>query len=466
MIVQNPERPEFVGVVGAGTMGAGIALLAARSGYRVVLVDAQPAALDRARARLERDGAPDRVTFAGDVQALAAAAVVIEAVPEERELKRAVFAQLERVVAPGALLATNTSALGVAEIGANLQRPERFLGLHFFNPPAAMKLVEIVRTAHTGEDAVARAQTFVASLDRTGIVVGDTAGFIVNRVARPFYLQALRARERGVADAATIDALARGAGFPMGPFALMDLIGLDVNWAVSSAVYARLGAERLRPHPSQARLIDAGRLGRKTGGGFFDYAPGAIAPAPATLAFPERGAAVAATVLDPDGVLAPLAERAQRNGAAIRSIASVDALGEGDAPVVYDAYRFTAAALGGADRAAFGIGVLGPLEDQTALEVIGNRAAATTVLAPFFVQSGVAAVPIADVPGRFVGACVASVINEAVYARAEDVAGEAEIDRAMQLGVRYPRGPFAWLERIGRPRVAAMLEQLAAEDRA
>jgi 3-hydroxybutyryl-CoA dehydrogenase len=454
-------------------MGAGIAFLAARSGYPVILVDALPAALERAALRLERDaqraGAaelPARITYARSIAELAATSIVIEAVPEELDLKRDVFAQLERAVGADTVIATNTSALGVAEIGARLQRPDRFLGLHFFNPPAAMPLVEIVRAPWTGESVLARARAFVATLERTGIVVADTAGFIVNRIARPFYLQALRARELGVADAATLDALARGAGFPMGPFALMDLIGLDVNGAVSRAVYERLGAERLRPHPAQARLIDAGLFGRKTGRGFFSYAPGAVAPPVATIAFAARGAAGPLTVLDPDGVLEPLVVRAEQNGAAVRRAATVDALPDDAAPVVYDAYRFRASELRGSGRPVLGIGVLGPLDDQSAIEVIDDpgRAAAADVLAPLFAGSSIAALAIADVPGRFVGASVASIVNEALYARADGVAIEADIDRALQLGVRYPRGPFAWLERIGRPRVAAMLEQLAAGD--
>ncbi len=166
---------------------------------------------------------------------LAACTIVVEAIPEVLDLKRSLFEDLERIVSPAAVLATNTSALPVAEIGSRLARPERFLGLHFFNPPTAMKLVEIVRTATTGARAIAAATDFSVALERTPVLVADTAGFIVNRIARPFYLQAMRALDREVADVATLDALARGAGFPMGPFALMDLIGIDVNAAVSRA---------------------------------------------------------------------------------------------------------------------------------------------------------------------------------------------------------------------------------------
>jgi 3-hydroxybutyryl-CoA dehydrogenase len=449
-------------------MGAGIAFLAAKCGFAVTVVDADPAAVERARARLLRDvdraGDPSilgRIDFAGAIAAVAATDLAIEAVPEDLALKRRIFAELERVVPGETILATNTSALAVDEIGADLERPERFLGLHFFNPPAAMKLVEIVRASRTDDATMARAAGFVAALDRTGIVVADTAGFIVNRVARPFYLQAMRALERGVADAATIDALVTGAGFPMGPFALMDLIGIDVNAAVSQAVYERLRVERLRPHPIQAGMIAAGTLGRKTRGGFFSYAPGAVAPAPAAIAFGERFSGRAVTLIDPDHVLEPLAARAETHGVDVRRANVGELANAAERPIIYDAYRISAGMLGG--RSAAGIGVLGPLADQHALEVIDGThdGSVADLLAPFFMGSELAALTIADVPGRVLGAIVASIVNEAVCARDEGVAGETEIDRAMQLGVRYPHGPFAWRERIGPARIEAIVEQIA-----
>ena len=457
-----------LGVVGAGTMGAGIAALAARHGVNVTLVDSASGALDRARTRIEREaeraGDPamlDRVTFATGIDALTAASFAIEAVPEDLALKQRIFAALEAHVAPEAILATNTSALPVEAIGAGLAHRERFAGVHFFNPPTAMVLVEIVRAPQTSDATIAAAHALALRLGRTPVDVADTPGFIVNRVARPFYLQALRALERGVASAAALDTLARGAGFAMGPFALMDLIGLDVNYAVSTAVYDRLHAPRLLPHPLQARMIAEGRLGRKTQRGFFDYPSAPDVPAPAAAAAPAVGARL--MLLDPDGVLAPLRASAARRGVRVETSATLGAAATSGLPVVYDAYRFTGAELAAAGAGAHaGLGVLGPLEDQTALELIGDA----NIVAPLIAGRALELVAVRELPGLFLGAAVASIVNEAIHAREEGVAGEAGIDLALTLGVRYPRGPFAWLRRIGPERVAAMLAALAREDAA
>jgi len=465
----HKPKSTTIGIVGAGTMGAGIAFLASRSGYQVVLVDAMRAALETARTRIIRDAervedptVVARVAFAGEFAALAGAALVIEAVPEDLALKRRVLASLEEEVSAATLLATNTSALSIADIAQVLRTPGRFLGIHFFNPPAAMELVELVRGPQTSPEALASAQAFVAALKRRGIVAADTAGFIVNRVARPFYLQGLRALDAGVADAASLDALARGAGFPMGPFALMDLIGIDVNAAVSQAIFDRTGAERLRPQPLQARLIDAGQLGRKTAGGFFRYGSDIVPGAPAVVTFPRSGWPEALGLLDPDRVLMPLVERAQRERLVIHEVATIEEARALHLPIVYDAYRFLDGDVRRLSAPAAGIGILGSLQDQSVLEVVESPDGSIPVelLAPLFV-AGPQAIAIADIPGRYVGATVASIINEACYACAEGVADAADIDLALELGVRYPRGPFAWLERIGGDRVAAILEQLA-----
>lgn len=278
-----------IGVIGTGTMGIGIAQVAAQQGLEVVAVEADEArsqaalaglrkTLDRLaeRGRLAADdvaAAMNRIRpttqFAdlGDVEA------VIEAVPETIELKHRVFRELDAVCRPDALLASNTSSLSVTEIGSVVRDQSRVVGLHFFNPVPLMALVEIVRALNTSDATLERARELVGQLGKTAVQVSDTPGFIVNRVARPFYNEALRLLNDGVASAETIDRIMKqGAGFRMGPFELMDLIGNDVNFAVTSSLFnSYFGEPRYRPSHIQQRLVQAGLLGRKTGQGHYKY---------------------------------------------------------------------------------------------------------------------------------------------------------------------------------------------------
>ncbi|HUQ84400.1 MAG TPA: 3-hydroxyacyl-CoA dehydrogenase NAD-binding domain-containing protein [Gemmatimonadaceae bacterium] len=294
-------KETVVGVVGAGAMGSGIAQVAAVAGHRVVLADADPAAVKRARDGLaktlarevEKGRLPaggdaavlDRVSFidgVSDLTAFAECGLVIEAIVERLDAKRSLFSALEAVVADDAVLATNTSSLPVAGIGAACQRPGRLLGVHFFNPAPVMPLVEIVPSLATSPDVSAAARSLIDSWKKTTVLASDTPGFIVNRVARPYYGEAIRLYEEGVADFATIDwAMKTIAGFKMGPFELMDFIGHDVNFVVTRSVFEAMFFDpRYRPSVTQQRLLDAGWLGRKTGRGFYDYSAGATMPAP------------------------------------------------------------------------------------------------------------------------------------------------------------------------------------------
>ena len=292
------ERDTVVGVIGAGAMGSGIAQVAATYGHRVLLFDNEAAALDRARQSIEknlnRSVEKKRLTNdqAGEIQSrietsagasyesLADAGLVIEAIVEDLSTKRNLFAALDRVVKSDAILATNTSSLSVTAIARASTRPERVLGVHFFNPPTVLLLVEIVPGLATSAEVTQQTQRLVDAWGKKTVLASDTPGFIVNRIARPFYGEALRIYEEGIADMATIDwAMKEIGGFKMGPFELMDFIGNDVNFAATKSVYeATFHDSRFRPTLTQQRLYDAGFFGRKTGRGYYDYSPGAEMP--------------------------------------------------------------------------------------------------------------------------------------------------------------------------------------------
>lgn len=276
-----------IAVVGAGTMGAGIAESAALAGMSVVMIDVREEALERGMQTIEKDLARrvkkgriaedesrdviGRFQTATSVEGCSGAPLVVEAVIEDTEVKKQVFADLERVVGEEAMLATNTSSLSVAAIAAATASPDRVVGMHFFNPVPAMRLVEVVAGPSTNPEALSRAEEVAEKLGKTPVRVSDTPGFIVNRVARPFYLEALRIVESG-ADPGKVDAQIREVGFRMGPLELADLIGQDINLSVSESLFERYYYQpRFRPSYLQKSMVEAGDLGRKSGRGFYDY---------------------------------------------------------------------------------------------------------------------------------------------------------------------------------------------------
>lgn len=281
------DQVQTIAVCGAGTMGAGIAQVAAGSGYNTILFDIQAPVLDKARDLITRNleaavakgrvtasemaGTLARIQFTSQLQDCVAA-VIIEAIAEKIAAKTALFRQLADINPAGTIFASNTSSLSVSDIAVNIPNPARVAGMHFFNPAPFMKLVEVVRGRHTDEETAALIYQLAVRMGKTPVQVKDSPGFIVNRVARHYYLEAMKAAEAGIADFTAIDRLLEGSGFRMGPFALMDLIGNDVNLAVTQSLYEAFAqAPRFTPNMLQVTRVQEGRLGRKSGSGFYNY---------------------------------------------------------------------------------------------------------------------------------------------------------------------------------------------------
>jgi 3-hydroxybutyryl-CoA dehydrogenase len=292
------DQDTVVGVVGAGTMGQGIAQIASAYGHQVYLYDVYPDQLGNAKHALRKilqrqveknrmsqdevDGIMDRIHFVEDLVNYDECSLIIEAVVEDLEIKQDVFQRLEGIASRDCILATNTSSLSIASLSSAFKKPGRFLGIHFFNPAPIMPLVEIVPGISTTEETTKTARNFIDDWEKTTVLAKDTPGFIVNRVARPFYSEAIRLYEEGVADVATIDwAMKEIGGFRMGPFELMDFIGNDINYKVTETVFKEFFYDpRFKPSFTQKRMVEAGYLGRKSGKGFYEYGEGAENPEP------------------------------------------------------------------------------------------------------------------------------------------------------------------------------------------
>jgi 3-hydroxybutyryl-CoA dehydrogenase len=287
-----------IGIIGSGAMGSGIAQVAAQAGHTVCIYDTREAALEQSRHKLEaifvrlvdkgkftREAADTilgRIIYEDNLRDFEHCGLIIEAIVEKLDAKRSVFRTLEEVVAPDAILATNTSSLSIAAISSGLKHPERLIGIHFFNPAPLMPLVEIIPSLQTDDAVTEKAEALIKSWKKVTVLAKDTPGFIVNRVARPFYSEAIKLYEEGVADVPTIDwAMKEIGGFRMGPFELMDLIGHDVNYVVTETVWTQFYYDpRFRPSITQKRLLEAGLLGRKSGRGFYDHRKSASKPEP------------------------------------------------------------------------------------------------------------------------------------------------------------------------------------------
>ena len=289
-----------VGVIGSGTMGRGIAQIAATAGWKVIVYDNNEEAINDSQVKLEKvlarlvekgkidstkkDAITGNISYATNLKELSPCDLVIEAIIESLAIKRNVFEELDLNVSQECIIASNTSSLSIASLASAVSLPERFIGIHFFNPVPLMKLTEIIPGIQTSKETAARAKEIIDSWGKLTVLAKDTPGFIVNRVARPFYGEALRIYDEGIADMATIDwAMKEIGGFRMGPFELMDFIGNDINYTVTETVFhAFFGDPRYRPSFTQKRMMEAGLLGRKTGKGYYDYSEGAERPAPQT----------------------------------------------------------------------------------------------------------------------------------------------------------------------------------------
>jgi 3-hydroxybutyryl-CoA dehydrogenase len=475
----------IIGIAGAGTMGTGIAQVAALAGHPVRLYDSLPgaarAAAERIRASLQQlarnnkietnkaDCACARLAPVDSLKEFSSCGLIIEAIIEDLDAKRNLLRELEPYISPQTILATNTSSISVTAIAATLEHPQRLAGMHFFNPAPVMPLVEIISGVATSSDIADNLYGTALQWDKTPVRARSTPGFIVNRVARPFYGEALRMLEEQAADCATIDAVMReSGGFRMGPFELMDLIGNDVNYAVTRSVFDGFYSDpRFTPSRLQLELVQAGRLGRKTGCGFYVYDGNKPIGAPSTAAaclppsaveiygdsrfaqalaerLPQSGTRFSRSTPHADGRIAACehcvlywtdgrAATARAAQSGVRNTILLD--------LAFDAHTATRAAIAAADQA-----------DPAALSsAVGLLQAA-----------GYAVSAIDDISGMIVMRTVAMLANEAADAVNQGVCSTADLDLAMCKGVNYPRGPLEWADALGIDAIVGVLEHLAA----
>ncbi|UCV03860.1 3-hydroxyacyl-CoA dehydrogenase PaaC [Dechloromonas denitrificans] len=490
--VSHPPLPQqtVIAVVGTGAMGAGIAQVAAAAGHPVKLLDNRPGAAEKAvdgiRAQFAKLAAKGKLSAEAAQAAgarlipveqladLADAGLVVEAIVENLAAKQKLYADLEAIVGPDCLFGTNTSSISVTAIGAALQRPERLAGLHFFNPAPLMALVEIVSGLATEPAVAATLFATAAAWGKTPVHAKSTPGFIVNRVARPYYAEALRLAQEGAADYATIDAVLREAGgFRMGPFELMDMIGHDVNFAVTNSVWrAFYHDQRFLPSLLQQELVDAGFFGKKSGRGFYDYREGAVKAVPQSEAAQTPvgkisivgESAAAEALVDRLHHCSLSFSRVPENGGRIAEIGRA-------ALYVTDGRSATqrAAESGVANTVLIDLALDYGKATRLAIAVAEQcDPEAANAACGLLQAAGFAVSRFADIPGLAVMRSVAMLANEAADAVNQGVCSAAAADSAMRLGVNYPQGPLAWADQVGLPNIRNVLTHLGAsygEDR-
>ena len=490
-------QDSIVAVIGAGAMGAGIAQVAAQAGHRVQLHDARFGAADAGRksiadalskqaakgrlAQADADATVARITTVVTLPDACVAQLVIEAIVEDAAAKRDLFIRLENVIAPECIIATNTSSLSITELAHGLAHPARVVGMHFFNPAPLLPLVEVVSGLATSPEVAATIFATAAAWGKAPVHAASTPGFIVNRCARPFYGEGLRLLAEGAADVATLDAVLReGGGFRMGPFELMDLIGLDVNFAVTKSVWEGFFHDpRYAPSVRQQELVAAGRLGRKTGRGFYDYAPQAAKPVAASET--AQPAPAKLTVHGDLGVASPLAERIAAAGVTVERERADSRFPAGALHIPGKAGGAWLALTDG--RTATSRVTETGVRDLALFDLAHDYATASRLALAradscsdvawqsaigALSTAGIAVSRLDDVAGLAVMRIVCALANEAADAVVQRVGAPESIDLAMQKGVNYPRGPLAWGDAIGAATVRDVLANLAAhygEDR-
>jgi 3-hydroxybutyryl-CoA dehydrogenase len=476
------DSEAIVAVVGSGTMGVGIAQLAAIAGHRVVLYDIRPEALTKAisnlkmgiqrlvdKARIsanEGDRAVNRITTARSLSDLNGAGMVIEAVAEDLQVKGVLFHDLEAIVTKDCILATNTSSLSITAIASHLKAPERVVGMHFFNPVHVMQLVEVVQGLATSEICAQTAYATAARWGKAPVYTKSTPGFIVNRVARPYYAEGLRLLNERAGTPATIDTVMRDAGgFRMGPFELMDLIGHDTNLAVTKSMFEAYFCDpRFTPSVIQQELVDACYLGRKSGRGFYQY--GADILFPEAILEPMTSCPEQVSFIGEGPFVSVVRQRFQKVFITAQSFEGEDAVVKiGTATLALTDGR-TASQRAVDTGFANTIVVDLALDFSTTKTIAVARAAACSDEAfhgavGMLQAAGYAVIRLRDLPGLAVMRTVAMLVNEAADVVNQGVCSASDLDAAMEKGVNYPRGPLAWADILGVKRIQMILRNIS-----
>ena len=472
-----------IGIVGAGAMGAGIAQVAAVAGHKVVLFDTRAGAaqnaIDGIFSMVEKLLAKSRLTAeqaihvrtglsaAASLDELAGCGLIVEAIVENLQAKQSLFRSLEEFVDAEALLATNTSSISVTSIASALRMPGRLLGMHFFNPAPLMPLVEIISGVATAPSSAAVLYATAQAWGKSPVYAKSTPGFIVNRVARPFYAEALRVLNERGSDCATIDAILRDAGgFRMGPFELMDLIGHDVNYAVTRSVFdAFYGDPRFAPSLKQLELVEAGFLGRKSGRGFYTYSENSAAAVVQTS--PPCVVPDDIRLFGEEGIAAALAQRLGERAVLFERVAAHPdgRFAEAASAVLYLCDGRTCNERANANAVANTILMDLAIDAGTATRVAISHADACATssieaASGLLQAAGYAVSEIDDIPGMIVLRTVAMLANEAADAVHQGVCSASDCDLAMRKGVNYPLGPLEWADRLGAATIVQALDHL------
>lgn len=475
-----------VAVIGAGTMGIGIAQVAASAGHTVLLFDINTQALNKAKQSLTerlnkrvQQGKADaqtteallaRITLVHTMADLAPAQLVIEAVAEKLTIKQAIFSELEGICKENTLFASNTSSLSITAIASQLKHPERFAGLHFFNPAPIMKLVEVIRGRETASAVIEQLKNLAVAWGKIPVISRSTPGFIVNRVARPFYAETLRALEEQIANPATLDSVLRDAGgFSMGPLQLTDLIGHDVNYAVTDSVFQAFGYDpRFQTSFEQLELVQAGHLGRKTGRGFYHYDD--------NKPLPKATMAEKVILNNPPSVTArgdwqslpEFAQLLRQNGIPLEE-SKIDShelptLRVNNVIVMLTNGELTSARAQKANQSMVQFDLSADYAKANAIAIscaVQNSHQENQSVIAFFQSLNKDVIVLPDYPGLLTMRTVAMLCNEALDVVNKGVASPKDTDNAMRYGVNYPKGPLAWGAEIGWQHILNTLDQLS-----